>query len=481
MQWTVEQVARALAVPPPAGLAPLARLAGVSIDSRTVGAGELFYAVHGPRHDGHDFVAAALAAGAAAAVVADERLGRYPAEVAARCFAVADTLVALQQLARAVRREWGAGGGRLGAVTGSVGKTTTKEILAALVASRFRVLKSAGNLNNEFGLPLTLFGLEPEHQAAVVELGMSRRGELARLAAIAEPELALVTNVAPVHLEFFASVEEIALAKRELVEGLAGKDSVAVLNADDPRVASFAAVAPGRVVTFGADAPADFRAEKIEERGAEGSAFDFVFPGGRTRLTLPLVGRHNVLNALAALAAASAWGVTADDAERVFPSLAPAKMRGEVLRFDEGFAVLNDCYNSSPVALAAMVELLAAMPVRGGGRRIVVAGEMLELGAEAAALHREAGRHAARCGADWVIGVQGHAVEIVAGAMQAGLAEQRTQFFESSEDAAHFVAGLATRGDLLLVKGSRGVKMERIVEMLLEKHAVAAAGKGGSG
>jgi UDP-N-acetylmuramoyl-tripeptide--D-alanyl-D-alanine ligase len=479
MRWTVEQVARALAVPAPGGLDPLARLAGVSIDSRTLRAGELFVAIHGPRHDGHDFVAPALAAGALAAVVAGERLGQFPEEIRGRCFAVGDTLAALQRLAQAVRREWGRGGGRLGAVTGSVGKTTTKEILAALVAARFRVLKSAGNLNNEYGLPLTLAALEEEHTAAVVELGMSRRGELSRLAAIAEPEVGLVTNVAPVHLEFFASVDEIALAKRELVEGLAGKDSVAVLNADDARVARFAEVAPGRVVTFGVEQPADFRAERIEERGAEGAAFDFVWPGGRARLELPLVGRHNVRNALAALAAASVWGVTAEDARRVFPALAPAKLRGEVLRFEEGFAVLNDCYNSSPVALAAMVDLLAATP--GYRRRVLVAGEMLELGPAAAELHREAGRHAARRGADWVIGVQGLAAEIVRGAVEAGLAERRTLFFESSEEAARFLAGFVARGDLLLVKGSRGVKMERIVELLAEKHGAATAGKGGRG
>lgn len=481
MRWTVEQVARALAVAAPRGLDPLARLAGVSIDSRTLRAGELFVAIHGPRHDGHDFVAPALDAGAPAAVVAGERLGQFPEEIRGRCFAVGDTLAALQRLAQAVRREWGRGGGRLGAVTGSVGKTTTKEILAALVAARFRVLKSAGNLNNEYGLPLALAALDAEHTAAVVELGMSRRGELARLAAIAEPEVGLVTMVAPVHLEFFASVDEIALAKRELVEGLAGKDSVAVLNADDARVARFAEVAPGRVVTFGVEQPADYRAERIEERGAEGAAFDFVWPGGRTRLELPLVGRHNVRNALAALAAASVWGITAEDARRVFPSLAPARMRGEVLRFEAGFAVLNDCYNSSPVALAAMVDLLASTPVPRGGRRIVVAGEMLELGPTAAELHREAGRYAARRGADWVIGVQGLAAEIVRGAVEAGLAEQRTLFFESSAEAARFLAGFAARGDLLLVKGSRGVQMERIVELLAEKHGAATAEKGGRG
>ena len=264
MRWTVEEVARALGVTPPGGLDALARLAGVSIDSRTVARGELFVAIHGPRHDGHDFVVAALDAGAMAAVVAQERVAEFAEPVRSRLFAVEDTLAALQELAQAVRTRWGR---RLAAITGSAGKTTTKEILAALLAARFRVLKSEGNLNNEYGLPLQLLRLDDSDEAAVVELGMSHAGELRRLAEIARPDVGVVTRVAPVHLEFFASVDEIALAKRELIEGLAGRESVAVLNADDPRVARFAEVAPGRVVTFGFASHADFRAENIDDRG----------------------------------------------------------------------------------------------------------------------------------------------------------------------------------------------------------------------
>ena len=294
---------------------------------------------------------------------------------------------ALQDLARAVRRAWGR---RIAAVTGSVGKTTTKEILAALLGAKFRVLKSEGNLNNEYGLPLALLRLEPEDEAAVVELGMSHRGELRRLAEIAEPEVGMVTRVAPVHLEFFASVDEIALAKRELIEGLAGPEPVAVLNADDPRVVRFRDVARGRVLTFGLGAEAQFRADEIEDRGAEGSTFDLESPVGSGRLALPLPGRHNVENALAALAAASVWGIGAAEAAEVFPRLAAGEMRGRLLRFAEGFAVINDSYNSNPVALRAMIELLARTP--GYRRRILAAGEMLELGPESPRLHREAGR-----------------------------------------------------------------------------------------
>jgi UDP-N-acetylmuramoyl-tripeptide--D-alanyl-D-alanine ligase len=462
MRWTVEEVARALGVTPPGGLDALARLAGVSINSRTVARGELFVAIHGPRHDGHNFVVAALDAGALAAVVAQDRVSGFPEPIRSKLFAVTDTLAALQDLAQAVRTRWGR---RLAAVTGSAGKTTTKEILAALLAARFRVLKSEGNLNNEYGLPLQLLRLEDSDEAAVVELGMSHAGELKRLAEIARPDVGVVTRVAPVHLEFFGSVDEIALAKRELIEGLVGSNSVAVLNADDSRVARFAEVAPGRVITFGLSAGADFRAENVVDRGMDGSEFDFVGPKDRVRLMLPLAGRHNISNALAALAAADVWGVGAAEAKEVFPNLQATGMRGRILRYEAGFSVINDCYNSNPVALAAMVDLLAHTPAQG--RRILAAGEMLELGASSPELHREAGRAATSAGKlDWIIGVRGDAESFVHGAIDAGQPAEHTRFFPSSAEAAEFIVALVGDGDLLLVKGSRGVKMEHIVEAL---------------
>jgi UDP-N-acetylmuramoyl-tripeptide--D-alanyl-D-alanine ligase len=429
---------------------------------------QLFVAIQGPRHDGHEFVPAALQAGALAAVVAERRLPEYPEPVRGKLIAVPDTLAALQDLARAVRRAWGR---RIAAVTGSVGKTTTKEILAALLGAKFRVLKSEGNLNNEYGLPLALLRLESEDEAAVVELGMSHRGELRRLAEIAEPEVGVVTQVAPVHLEFFSSVDEIALAKRELIEGLAGPDPVAVLNADDPRVSRFAEVARGRVLTFGFSPAAQFRAENVVDRGAEGGTFDLVSPQGRAPLELPLPGRHSIANALAALAAASVWGIGAAEAAAVLPYLAAGEMRGRLLRFAEGFAVINDSYNSNPVALNAMIELLARTP--GYRRRILAAGEMLALGPDSLQLHTETGRRAAAQKLDWVVGVQGAAVGLVQGAIAGGLPKERGRFFASSSEAAPFVADLLRPGDLLLVKGSRGVKMERIVEALRARFALA--------
>jgi UDP-N-acetylmuramoyl-tripeptide--D-alanyl-D-alanine ligase len=471
MRWTIAEVASAVGARPGAGLNPVARVAGVSIDSRTIRPGELFIAIHGPRHNGHDHVASALDHEAMAAVVAEAQLGRYTEQVRGGCIAVADTFDALKQLARAVRETWGR---KIAGVTGSVGKTTTKEMLAALLGSRFQVLKSEGNFNNEYGLPLTLFRLEETHQAVVLEMGMSRRGELSRLAQIARPDVGVVTRVAPAHLEFFGSVEEIALAKRELIEGLNGRDSVAVLNSDDPLVAAFASKAPGRVLTYGIEDAADFRAEGIEDRGALGSTFLVAAQGKRTRLELALAGRHLISNALAALAAASVWGIGAAEAQPIFRDLRAPAMRGELLRLDNGAAVINDSYNSSPAALRAMIHMLAQTPEFR--RRILAAGEMRELGQTSAQLHREAGAFAAKTGKiDWIVGVEGDAAQIVEGAVAAGLPRGRTKFFDSSEAAAGFLAGFITPGDLLLVKGSRGVKMERIVEALVARYAAGVA------
>jgi UDP-N-acetylmuramoyl-tripeptide--D-alanyl-D-alanine ligase len=260
-------------------------------------------------------------------------------------------------------------------------------------------------------------------------------------------------------------VDEIALAKRELIEGLVGPDSVAVLNADDPRVAGFAGVAPGRIVTFGLSSGADFRAENIDDRGMEGTEFDFVGPTGRVRLTLPLAGRHNISNALAALAAASVWSVGAVEAKEVFPQLKPEGMRGLVLRYREGFSVINDSYNSNPAALAAMIDVVRRTPV--SGRCILVAGEMLELGPDSAQLHEKAGESAADIGVfSLIVGVQGDARSLIRGAEMSEDSAPPTKFFASSDEAADFLVDFIEPGDLLLVKGSRGVKMERIIEAL---------------
>jgi UDP-N-acetylmuramoyl-tripeptide--D-alanyl-D-alanine ligase len=467
MRWTVTQVAEAVAGKRGSGVDALARVAGVSIDSRTLRAGELFIAIHGPSHDGHDYVADVFEKGAVAAVVVEPLVSRYPGWLQDRCITVADTLDALHKLARTARKEWGK---KICGITGSVGKTTTKEILAALLGTKLRVLKSEGNFNNEYGLPLTILRLEPEHDVAVLEMGMSFPGELKRLAAIALPDVAVETRVTPAHLLNFSSVEEIALAKRELIEGLRGPSSLAVLNADDVRVAAMASVAPGRVMFYGVEKPAEFKAEEIEDRGALGSSFTLALQGKRTRLELALPGRHVVSNALAALAAASEWKIGVEDAAKVFRELRTPAMRGELIRFTNGFALINDSYNSSPAALQAMTNLLAATP--GFARRILAAGEMRELGPSSPKLHREGGEFAGKTRKiDFVIGVQGDAAEIVEGAVAAGVPRERTRFFATPTDGAAFLVDFVKPGDLLLVKGSRSVKMERIVEAMLGRFA----------
>src|SRR5579863_6028618 len=477
MRWTIAQVAGALGVAAGPGLDPVARLAGVSIDSRTVRPGELFVAIHGPSHNGHDYVVAALERGALAALVGEREARRYDGAIRSRCLVVADTFEALKELARAVRESWG---GKIAGITGSVGKTTTKEILAALLGAKLRVLKSEGNFNNEYGLPLTLFRLDETHQAAVLEMGMSRRGELSRLAEIARPDVGVVTRVAPAHLEFFSGVEEIAMAKRELIEGLNGKNSVAVLNADDPLVAAMAFHAPGRVLTYGIEGVADFRAESIVDRGALGSTFVLTQWDKQVPLELSLAGRHVIANALAALAAASVWGITPEESREVLRSLRAPAMRGELLKFANGSAVINDSYNSSPAALHAMIAVLAATP--DYKRRVLAAGEMRELGTTSPELHREAGAFAAQTGKiDWVIGVAGDGAQIVEAAVTAGVPRAQTKVFASSEEAAGFLREFLQPGDLMLVKGSRGVKMERVVEAVAARHGDASGDRGSGG
>ena len=441
---------------------PKAIAEGYSIDSRTVRPGELFFAVRGERLDGHDFIDQALARGAVAAVVRRDHLARYP--IRAQLVAVEDTLVALQTLATAVRRMWAR---PLIAVTGSVGKTTTKDAIAHVLASRFRVLKSEGNFNNHFGLPLMLLKLEPEHDIAAIELGMSHAGEIAALAKIAQPEIGVVTCVAAVHLEFFNSVSDIARAKYELITSLPAT-GIAVLNADDEYVCQFGRDFKGKVVTFGMNPSADVRAENIEQRGSLGSGFDVIVGGYREKATLPLVGNHNISNALASVAVGIERGLTPSEAVGALRTLAPSDKRGQVVQLDN-ITIINDCYNSNPKALKAMVDALVAMPAK---RRIVVAGEMLELGPSAADLHRQAGEHIAGQKIDVLLGVRGLAQEIVAAAQS----RMRADFVATPEQAGEWLAHEARDGDVVLLKASRGVKLERALETWKSRRAAVLSG-----
>jgi UDP-N-acetylmuramoyl-tripeptide--D-alanyl-D-alanine ligase len=424
---------------------------GYSIDSRTIQPGELFFAVKGERLDGHDYVAQALDRGAVAAVVRKDQHSRYPAEAA--LLAVDDTLIALQTLAACVRRLWGK---PVIGVTGSAGKTTTKEAIAHLLGHRHRVLKSEGNFNNHFGMPLMVLKLEPEHEMAVIEMGMSHLGEIAALAKIAQPSTGVVTGVAPVHLESFASIADIARAKYELIASLPS-GGTAVLNADDEYVSQFGRDFRGHVVTFGLKPTADVSAANIQSRGLLGSTFDLLAYGLTQTIELPLLGMHNVYNALAATAVALEIGVSPSEVAIALSTLQPASKRGQIIDL-RGVTVINDCYNSNPKALNFMVDALLSLSAQ---RRIVVAGEMLELGSKAEQMHRECGQHMAEKKIDQLVGVRGLAQAMVDEARKAGVA---AEFVATPEEAGAWLARETKPGDAVLLKASRGVKLERALE-----------------
>ncbi|PYV77268.1 MAG: UDP-N-acetylmuramoyl-tripeptide--D-alanyl-D-alanine ligase [Acidobacteria bacterium] len=474
MKLTLSRIAELIGVDA-SDLDPNAVTTGYSIDSRTIRPGELFFAVKGEKMDGHDFVSQALEKGAVAAVVAREKLSELsldafscdnrwngragtpasPQSNLAKLIPLEDTLEALQQLARGVRRVWAR---PLIAVTGSAGKTTTKEAIAHVLSTRFRVHKSEGNFNNHFGLPLMLLKLEREHDIAVVELGMSHLGEITQLAHIAQPNTGVITNVAPVHLEFFSSIAEIARAKYELVESLPANGR-AVLNGDDEYVSQFGREYKGKVITYGFGPACSVRADKWESNGEGGSIFDVVVGNQHENVVLPLIGKHNVHNALAAIAVGLEYGVTLCESAGAMAKISPQDKRGQVVRIGN-ITVINDCYNSNPKALAAMVDALAEMPAK---RRIVVAGEMLELGPQGEEIHRESGRDIARKSIDVLIGVRGLARHMVDSAKQAGMT---AEFVATPEEAGEWLARAVRDGDAVLLKASRGVKLEKALEKL---------------
>lgn len=457
-----------------------AEAVGYGIDSRTIGSGELFFAVRGERLDGHDFVESALDRGAVAAVVgehwkaplgvAEERLMRVPVVSSGGEDAV---LVAMQRLAREVRRVWG---GILIGVTGSAGKTTTKECIAAVLETKFLVLKTEGNLNNHFGVPLTLLRLQKQHAAAVLEMGMNHGGEIRALAAMAEPDWGVVSNVGPVHLEFFADgIQGIARAKYELVEALPA-NGIAFLNGDDALVRGFARGIEDRAVMYGTSEGCAVRAEAIKDQGLVGIEFELVAEPGadsaklcwtgmqpaRRRVKLSLAGRHNVMNALAAVAVGCIRGVELEVACRALEQMRPTEKRGNVIAW-RGAELVNDTYNSNPLALKSMVEALRRTKAR---RRIVVVGEMLELGPEGARLHAACGE--AMQGIDVVLGVRGLARELVNGArtLPQGSGPAQAEFVETPEQAGDWLRQHLREGDVALLKASRGVRLERALESL---------------
>jgi UDP-N-acetylmuramoyl-tripeptide--D-alanyl-D-alanine ligase len=438
MTLEIQKVASAIGA---AGAPPAGSASGWSVDTRTQSSGDVYFALRGPNHDGHSFLRDAHEKGAAALVV--DRSGGFPGELM-----VSDTLCALQTLGAWARMQWG---GTLVGVTGSAGKTTTKDAIAHVLASHLRTGKTIGNFNNHVGVPLSILRLPDDCTVAVLEMGMNHAGEIQRLAEIARPQIGVVTNVGYAHVEFFSGIEGVAAAKRELIEGLP-RDGVAVLNADDPHVSRFAEVHPGRSVTFGFAESADIRAEATEF-GPQGSRFRACGMDFETAMA----GRHAVMNLLAAIAVARLFDVPAAELRESVASFGSGKMRGERLSHN-GITVWNDCYNSNPEAARSMIDVLLGTPA---GKRIAVLGEMLELGRASVGLHRELGRYTAQLGVDVLVGVRGDAREMVEAARAEG---GRAEFFDDPETAGEYARSIAQKGDAVLFKGSRGVRVERALE-----------------
>jgi UDP-N-acetylmuramoyl-tripeptide--D-alanyl-D-alanine ligase len=453
MTLTFEQIARLIGAKP---LASTGVISGWSIDSRTIVPGDCFFALRGPTHDGHDYVASVFERGAALAIVDHEIPAAGPQMI------VEDTTRALQALGSGARQIWN---GTVIGVTGSAGKTTTKETIAALVATEFFTGRNLGNLNNHLGLPLSILRLADAAKIAVLEMGMNHEGEIRGLAAIAQPQIGDVTNVGWAHTENFPDgIEGVARAKSELIQALP-PDGVAILNADDPRVREFRKLHSGRTIFFGFTPDAEVRAENVE-LSPEGARFRSL----GVDFESPLAGRHGVSNALAGIAAARALGIAPVRLRDAVRSLAPGKMRGEQTRV-HGVTIINDCYNANPEAMRSMLELLRDTPAT---RRIAVLGEMLELGPEAEALHRSLGRFAAEQGMNAVIGIRGAGRWIVDEAIAAGLSGGAALFFETPEEAGEYLKGFLRPGDAVLFKGSRGVRVERALEGALAEETAGA-------
>jgi UDP-N-acetylmuramoyl-tripeptide--D-alanyl-D-alanine ligase len=437
---------------------PTLSFGSYGIDSRLSAPGGLFFAVPG-RRDGHDFVADAQKKGAAGAIVARPVAAGDPSFALVQ---VRDVVAALQTLAHdvLVRRP-----ARVVGITGSVGKTTTKEFTAALLAPRFRVLKSEGNYNNYLGLALTLLRLECDDDLAVLEMGMSAPGEIRALTRVAPPDVAVITNVSPVHLEFFAGLEEIARAKREILDG-AKPDATAVLNGDDPLVMDAAAGFPGRKILFGRGPACDVRAEALASKGYAGFEFDLRYGKDSGRVALPCVNEAAVANLLAAAGVCLSLGLAFDEIRPAIRALRPFAMRGAVVEAGRGIRVYDDSYNSNPRALDAALTSLAALPA---ARKVAVLADMLELGPDGKAFHRRAGETVAKAGWDVLVTVGPLAGEIAAGAAAAGMSAAAIHLFPDSGAAAAVIVDIVRDGDLVLVKGSRGMKTEIVVQALRDR------------
>jgi UDP-N-acetylmuramoyl-tripeptide--D-alanyl-D-alanine ligase len=443
----------------------------VVTDSRAVQTGDLFIALRGPRFDAHDFVAEVLAKGAFAIVDGGgrdsaSRRGRPSGRPDGAVIEVDDTLQALQDLAHAIRTEAGT---RVMAITGSAGKTTTKETIAAFLRTRLRVVKNKGNLNNHIGLPLSLMQLRQRPDVAVMELGMNHAGEISTLVAIAEPDVRVWTNVGDAHLGFFDSPDAIADAKAEILER-ASAETLLVCNADDERIMARVRAFPGRTLTFGTSRNADVRATAVEDRGLAGTYAHVETTAGAELIETPLLGRGNLSNVLAAVAVGVDAGIPLDEMARVAAHLTPADRRGVIRRLRDDIVVVDDSYNSSPTALRRALEVIAGET--HATRKVAVLGEMLELGDHALRLHAECGRAAAAAGLGLLIAVGGEGGrELAHAAVAAGMAPDTVSYCETSEAAAAALVAAIRHGDVVLVKGSRGVRTDHVVDRLIAEFA----------
>jgi UDP-N-acetylmuramoyl-tripeptide--D-alanyl-D-alanine ligase len=431
---------------------------GVSIDSRTIKKGELFVAIKGERFDGHDFVPEVIKNGAWGALVDRSELETNYASLGGlrNILAVEDTIFALQEMSQMHRKKFDI---PVIGITGSNGKTTTKEMLASILKQRGAVLKNEGNLNNHIGVPLTLLKLEPRHKSAAVEMGMSALGEIDALARLVSPDVGVITNIGPAHLEFLGTMDIVAQAKAELLGNLK-MGGIAVLNADDRYFTTLMDKYDGRVLSFGIENKADVSAAGIRQ-GKDFTDMTIEADDSRVNVRLPVVGKHNIYNALAAAAAATAVGMPLDAVKYGLEDFSPVAMRSE-LKQVKGRTVLADYYNANPGSMQAALETLISL--RAGHKSVAVLGDMLELGNTATGAHRDIGRTVAHLGVDVLITIGSLAIHINEGALEEGMPKDQVVAAGSHTEAAALLRQRSKNGDIVLIKGSRGMKMEKILE-----------------
>ena len=431
---------------------------GVSIDSRTSKEGEIFFAIKGNRFDGHDFIADAFKKDACGVVASRSWVDANRSKIGDRfIIGVADTISALGLLGKSCRKRFSI---PTVAVTGTAGKTTTKEMTADVLSSKYRVLKTQGNLNTKIGLPLTIFNLSDEHEVAVLELGATEPGGITNLCRIADPNIGMITNIGPAHLEFFGSLENVVATKWELLEYL-DKSSTAILNFDDDILDKERDAIKGRLLGFSIERESHFRCREL--RFDRNGCAQFSLLGTQIGLALP--GKHSVYNALAAAAVGDYFGLDMGTIKMALENCRPSPMRMKLIH-KKGVKVIDDAYNSNPLSCKAALDTLSRMEVGVGGRRIAVLGDMLEMGERGPDLHREVGRYAGLSKIDRLLALGPLSLEMCVGTLEEGMSKENVQHFEVKEALSLYLKNILKKGDVVLIKGSRGMKMEEIVEEL---------------